>query len=182
MKTAERIILIVLLLVLIGGGAWIYFAVQYNHQQTLDAVARGEYEIRDEEVEVTPENWKTIYPATVTARIGSTSVQASVADSLSERIQGLSDTPFLPDDVVKLFVFGAEGNHSIWMKDMNYALDIIWLDEEGVIVHIEENVAPETFPESFASPEPAWYVVEANAGFVNKNSISLGDDFTVLEN
>lgn len=179
MKIAERIILVALLLVIIAGGIWIYFAVQYEHQQTLDAVARGEYEIRDEVIEVTEDNWQVLYPGTVPARIGSTSFQASVADTLSERIKGLSNTPFLPEDVVKLFVFGVAGSHSIWMKDMNYALDILWLDEEGLIVHIEENITPETYPKSFSSPVPAWYVVEANAGFVEKHSIKIGDDFVV---
>lgn len=171
--------MVVLLLVLIAGGALIYFAVQHEHQEKLDAVARGEYEIREEEKEVSADNWQEIYPGTVKARIASTTVDASVADSLSERIQGLSDTPFLPDHVVKLFVFGAEGSHSIWMKDMNYAIDILWLDEDGLVVHVEENISPDTYPESFASPTPAWYVVEANAGFVEKNGVKLGDDFVV---
>lgn len=179
MKIAERIILVVLLLVLLAGGAWIYFTVQYEHQQKLDAVARGEYEIREEKTEISPENWQVIYPATVKARIGSTTVEASVADTLAERIAGLSNTPFLPEHVVKLFVFGAEGSHSIWMKDMNYPIDILWLDQEGLVVYIEENIAPETYPESFSSPTPAWYVVEANAGFVEANGIDIGSDFII---
>jgi uncharacterized membrane protein (UPF0127 family) len=170
MKIAERIIIVALLLAIVAGGAWIYFSVQYQHKQTLAAVARGDFEIRDEPVEVTPDDWRLIYPATVPARIGSTTVEASVADNLPERIQGLSGTPFLPENVVKLFVFGAPGSHSIWMKDMNYPLDILWLDEEGLVVHIEEDVAPESYPESFSSPTPAWFVVEAN-----------GDDFVVLK-
>ena len=106
-------------------------------------------------------------------------MKASVADTLPERIQGLSNTPFLPKDVIKLFVFEAYGEHSIWMKDMNYSLDIIWVDREGKIVHIEENISPDTYPESFSSPVPAWFVVEANAGFVANNAISVGDEVVV---
>lgn len=98
---------------------------------------------------------------------------------MSERIQGLSDTPALPVDVVKLFVFGSGGEQAIWMKDMEYALDIIWADKEGKIVHIEKNVAPETYPKSFSSPVPAWYVIEANAGFVASSSIEVGDDLEI---
>lgn len=179
MKIAERIVLVVILLVLVAGGFWIYFAVELEHQKKLDAVARGEYEIREEVTEVTPDNWRVVYPSTVKARIGSTTVDVSVADSVPERIQGLSDTPFLPEHVVKLFVFEAEGNHSIWMKDMNYALDILWLNKEGLVIHIEEDVSPDTYPKSFASPVPAWYVVEANAGFVVQNQIKIGSDFVV---
>lgn len=180
MKIAERIILVTLLLVLLAGAAWIYFAVQQDHQEKLDGVARGEFEIREAETVYTEDNWQALYPNTVPARIGSTTVEASVADSLPERIQGLSGTPFLPDNVVKLFVFGSPGSHSIWMKDMQYSLDILWLDEAGLVVHIEEDIAPETFPDSFSSPIPAWYVLEANAGFVAQHSINVGDDFVVL--
>ena len=179
MKIAERIVLVALLLALIAGGVWIYLTVEYEHQKKLDAVARGEYEIREETKEIIPEDWRVIYPSTLIGRIGSTTVDVSVADSVSERIKGLSDTPFLPEHVVKLFVFDAEGNHSIWMKDMNYALDILWLDKEGLVVHIEEDISPDTYPNSFASPVPAWYVVEANAGFVAQNEIKIGNDFVI---
>lgn len=179
MKIAERIVLVLLLLVLIAGGFWIYFAVQKQHQDTLDAVARGDFEIRDERKDVSIDNWREIYPTTIPAVIGNVQVEASVADSLSERIKGLSGTPFLPENVVKLFAFGTPGTHSIWMKDMNYSLDILWVSEDGVIVHIEENIAPETYPDSFASPVPAWYVVEAVAGFVETNDIEVGDEVVV---
>lgn len=179
MKTAERIILVALLLIMIAGGFWIYFAVQQQHQEKLDAVARGDFEIREIEKELTIEDWREVYPVTIPIEISGVQVQASVADSLSERIEGLSGTPFLPEDVVKLFAFGVPGSHSIWMKDMNYAIDILWLAEDGTIVHIEENVIPETFPESFASPEPAWFVVEAAAGFVEKNNIQIGGDVVI---
>lgn len=181
MKIAERIVMVVLLFVLLGFGVWIYFAVQFNHQEVLDGVARGDYEIPVKEPEpVTDvEEWRAVYPNTVLVMIGSSSVQASVADTLSKRIKGLSNTPFLPEKVVKLFVFGVEGTHSIWMKDMNYALDIIWVAKSGEIVHIEENVSPDSYPESFASPLPAWYVIEAKSGFVSADSIELGDKVVV---
>lgn len=184
MKIAERIILVLIFLAVLGGAAWIYFSVQVKHNEIVDAVARGEYEIRDEPVVVDStdqSDWRRYYPETVRALIGSTTVLASVADELSERIKGLSDTPYLPENVVKLFAFGVAGNHSIWMKDMNYALDIIWVSDDGTIVHIEENITPDTFPKSFASKVPAWYVVEANAGFVQTNNIMLGDKVIVGE-
>lgn len=177
MKIAERIVMVLLLLVLVGGGVWIYFAVQYKHQEVVEAVARGEYEnpLKTEKTPVASEDWRLIYPDTILMVIGGTEVQASVADSLPERIMGLSGTPFLPDNVVKLFAFGASGNHSIWMKDMNYPLDIIWVAEDGVIVHIEDNVSPDTYPESLDSPIPAWYVIETSAGFTASNTIAVGD-------
>lgn len=179
MKWAERIVMVLLVIVLVGAGAWGYFAVQHERQEVRDAVARGDYQVPDEveeETDVDTENWQAIYPNTIPLTIGPVVVEASVADTLTKRIKGLSDTPFLPEGVVKLFAFGVPGSHSIWMKDMNYALDIIWIAEDGEIVHIEEAVSPETFPTSFASPVPAWFVIEANAGFVAQHQLVLGDE------
>ena len=157
MKTAERIVMVLLLLFIVGGVVWLYFALTAEQTELRNAVARGEYEIREEPTVAdseSQEDWRRYYPSTIPVTIGSSSVLASVADSLPERIKGLSDTPYLPDGVVKLFVFGAEGSHAIWMKDMNYALDIIWVSKAGEIVHIEEQVDPDTYPSSFESPVP----------------------------
>lgn len=195
MKGAERIVMVVLLLTLIGGGFWLYASFQYKQTELREAVANGEFEIpiKPEVVSqasssnqatadtVTEDEWRTYYPVLVPVLIGATTVQASIADSLPERIKGLSGTPYLPEGIVKLFAFGAESDHSIWMKDMNYAIDIIWVAKAGQIVHIEKEVAPETYPESFGSPKPAWYVIEAPAGFVDKNAIAIGDEVVVPE-
>lgn len=182
MKTAERVVMVAIVMVLVGGVALVYFTMKYNHQAILDGVARGDYEIRDEPATTTPvtapteeEEWREVYPRTIPITIAGTPVEASVAATLPDRVKGLSGTPYLPANVVKLFVFGTAASHSIWMKDMNYAIDVIWTDETGTIVHLEENIVPETFPESFGSPTPAWYVIETAAGFVDSNQVAIGD-------
>lgn len=118
--------------------------------------------------------WQAIYPNTVPMQIGSTTVRASVASTWPERIKGLSDTPYLPENVVKLFDFDSLGLHSIWMKDMNYSIDIIWLDENGVVVYIVNGASPESYPAMFVPDTKAKYVVETVEGFVAKNNIVLG--------
>lgn len=122
----------------------------------------------------TEDDWQTIYPNTKDMYLGPAKVRASIAMTWPERIAGLSFTPYLPDDVVKLFVFDTPGSHAIWMKDMLYPIDIIWLDADGKVVHIKENATPESFPESFSSPVPAVYVIETVAGFVSLHNITNG--------
>lgn len=180
MKFAERIVMLGIAGLIIGGGVWFYVTVKQQQISVRDAVAQGKYEIRPEEPKEIngaggDVDWRTVYPMVVPMQIGNVTVKASVADTLSERIKGLSNTPFLPEQVVKLFVFGVAGEHPIWMKDMKYSLDIMWLDETGEIVHIEEDIAPETYPNAFSSPVPAWYVIETNAGFVANNGLVIGD-------
>ncbi len=120
-------------------------------------------------------DWQTIYPKVESMTIGNKEVLASIAKTWPERIQGLSDTPYLPKEVVKLFVFDSEAMHSFWMKDMNYAIDIIWLDKTGKVVYIQEEAAPESYPAAFVSDTLALYVVETVAGFVAENNIKVGD-------
>jgi uncharacterized membrane protein (UPF0127 family) len=100
--------------------------------------------------------------------------KVSVADTPDERQQGLSYTTTLPPDVLKLFVFDTDDTWVFWMKEMNYPIDIIWLDQQGKVVHIAANVAPETFPEKFRTPVPARYVMETNAGLTQEKGIIIG--------
>ena len=60
------------------------------------------------------------------------------------------------------------------MKEMNFPIDIIWLDENLKIVAIKENAMTESYPEVFTPSTPARYVLEVPAGFVQKNKISVG--------
>lgn len=119
------------------------------------------------------------YGSTTPMVIGPVAVAASLARTPAERALGLSGTPGLPNNVVKLFIFPEAGTQSIWMKDMLYALDILWLDRAGNVVHMEEAVRPESFPRSYGSPVPAWYVVEAVAGFVQTYDIKIGTKTTL---
>ena len=194
MSTAERVILLALTFTLIAGGYGGYWLVQDRRDDIRAAVAAGEYErplattTTPQEVNGGEADWRRWYPVTYPMQIGSTTVQASIADTISERIKGLSGTPYLPDDVVKLFAFGTAGTHSIWMKDMQYVIDILWLDQDGYIVHIEEAVSPTTYDPAaphlsvtYASPVPAWFVVETNAGFVAEHVVEVGDRAVLIE-
>lgn len=108
-------------------------------------------------------------------RIENIEMQASVANDTETRTKGLSGTPYLPEGVVKLFVFEESQEWGFWMKDMKYPIDIIWVDATGKIVHIEESISPATYPMSFVPHKPARYVVETVAGFVEQNKIEVGD-------
>lgn len=124
----------------------------------------------------TADPWTVVYPNTKSMLIKDVLVQASIAKSWPERIKGLSDTPYLPETVVKLFIYDTPGFHSIWMKDMKYAIDIIWVNEAGEVVHTQENATPESYPDTFFEPkEEALYVIETAAGFVKKHTIVRGD-------
>lgn len=130
----------------------------------------------DSESVIATEDWQTIYPKTKPLQIAGVNVLSSVARTWPDRIKGLSGTPYLPENVVKLFVFDSLGYPSIWMKDMNYSIDIIWVNDKNKIVHIAKEASPDSYPTSFTPDAPALYVIETASGFVDKNNIKIGDE------
>ena len=105
-----------------------------------------------------------------------------MALTAKERRQGLSGVDRLGEREGKLFVFDESGRYGIWMKDMNFAIDVFWIDENLRIVHIEENVLPSTYPAVFNTPEPARFILETNAFFADTFGISLGDRVGITAN
>ena len=106
--------------------------------------------------------------------LGGVALAASVADTTSERQQGLSGTPYLPTGVVKLFIFDEAGLWGFWMKEMKYPIDIIWLDEHKEVVYIEHYLTPESYPKTVTPPGNAKYVIETKAGFAAANNLTIG--------
>lgn len=110
----------------------------------------------------------------IVGRIGEGYFNFEVADTDTERIQGLSGRTSLSGTDALLFVFDTAGKHCFWMKDMKFNIDIMWFDANKKLVHEKRNVAPETFPESFCPDVAAKYVVEVSAGVAEKNQVKLG--------
>ncbi len=110
-------------------------------------------------------------------------IKAEIAETLSERTRGLMFREALAEDEGMLFVFQKEESRSFWMKNMHISLDIIWIDREFRIVHIEQAApcASETCT-LYKPNEPAQYVVEVKAGFVDKNNIHIGDMINISYN
>lgn len=80
-----------------------------------------------------------------------------------------------------LFVFPKDGTYSFWMKDMLFAIDIIWLDANARVVFAAEHVVPESYPAIFTPHTAARYVLELPAGFVAEHHIGVGDVLTFTD-
>jgi uncharacterized membrane protein (UPF0127 family) len=96
--------------------------------------------------------------------------------SVSEqaRARGLSGRKNLARDRGMLFVFDEANQACMWMKDMHFSIDIVWLNKTKRVEHIAPNVSPNTYPRTFCSSSPATYVIELPAGTVVKNAIQPG--------
>lgn len=101
---------------------------------------------------------------------------AYVADSEAERSMGLSGKKFLPSNTSMLFEFDKPDMHGIWMKDMLFPIDIIWLDKNKVIVNLISDAEPSTYPHVFYPPKSSLYVLEVRAGLIKERGLKLGDE------
>lgn len=105
------------------------------------------------------------------------SVTAELAVSDEERQQGLMFRERLPENQGMLFIFEEEARQAFWMKNMKFSIDILWLDSEKRIVHIERNVPPclEDPCPSYAPTVPAKFVLELDSGGADSHKLQLYD-------
>ena len=106
---------------------------------------------------------------------GRVSLTVELARTPEQQIRGLSGRPGLKSGNGMLFVYDRPQPVSIWMKDMRFPLDIVWI-RDGRIVKLEKNAPPLT-P---AGPERIYtatadLVLEVPAGFTGRKRIRVGD-------
>lgn len=108
-------------------------------------------------------------------------IVVEIARSPAKRRCGLSGRRELHDGHGMLFIFEKPELHGIWMKDMDFPIDILWLDRDMRVVDAARNADPESFPKIFRPREPALYVLEVPAGFVEKYGIEIGEKAEISE-
>ena len=103
-------------------------------------------------------------------------VQVRIAANDRQRYTGLSDTESLGPDEGMLFVHDEEESHTYVMRDMDFALDIIFIDANGTITTIHHADPPpegESYSERYSGR--GLYVLEVNRGWANRTGVSVGD-------
>ena len=102
---------------------------------------------------------------------------ADVAATGEQQSKGLSIKDFLNADQAMLFPFKTESEHAFWMKGMKFSIDMIWLDSNKKVVHIEPSLDPcqpgSTCP-IYSPGANSLYVLETISGFAKKNNVTLG--------
>jgi uncharacterized protein len=96
--------------------------------------------------------------------------------------KGLAVKNQLKENEAMLFIFEESAKHSFWMKDMKFPIDIIWLDSDGKVVHIERNLQPCVsvfICPSYTPNTDSLYVLETAAGFTQRHNISVGTNIDI---
>ena len=100
-----------------------------------------------------------------TVTIGATVFNVEVADTEPLRPLGQGNRSSLPRGQGMLFVFDRPGAWGIWMKDMHFAIDVVWAHADGTVTAIVRDMGPSTYPAVFSPKTPdAKYVLEVASG------------------
>lgn len=114
--------------------------------------------------------------STTTLSIKNATITAEIATGNTELMRGLGGRMGLADGEGMWFEFGSKGHWGIWMKDMKFPIDIVWLDENLNIVDFAERVSPDTYPQVFYPAHDASFVLEIPSGAVEKYQWKVGDE------
>ena len=110
--------------------------------------------------------------------IGNDPVRFEVTQTAKARERGLSGRPSIGKADGLLFIFPEAERHGIWMKEMRFDIDIIWVSE-GKIVDIAPSVPyvqttqelPIYYPRALAN-----WVIEFPAGTAEGHGWKIGDE------
>lgn len=109
-----------------------------------------------------------------------TTLDIEIAESEYETATGLMYRKSMEEKQGMLFIFPDVAMHSFYMKNTEFPLDLIFIDENLAIVSFQKDAQP--FNEtSLSSKLPIKYVLEINAGLADQWGIMVGDRITYKE-
>ncbi|MDQ3835795.1 MAG: DUF192 domain-containing protein [Thermoproteota archaeon] len=102
---------------------------------------------------------------------------ADISATNEQRTKGLSVKDGLSENQAMLFVFENEAEHRFWMKDMKFPIDIIWMDANKTVIHVEHDLQPCStilLCTTYKANGNSLYVLETVGGFAQKYGITKG--------
>jgi uncharacterized membrane protein (UPF0127 family) len=103
----------------------------------------------------------------------SVAVKVEIAEKNPDRMRGLMYRTEMAEDHGMIFRFEARDVQSFWMRNTCIPLDMLFIDDDGTIVGIEENV-PTLNDETYSCGCRSKYVLELNAGWSRRHGVVAG--------
>lgn len=101
-------------------------------------------------------------------------INCEIAKNVLEKMKGLMNRDYLPQDKGMLFIFSFPWIRFFWMKNVKIPLDIIFVNRKFEIIAIHEApVEKSFFYKNYFSNGFCKYVIECNMGFCKKNNIKI---------
>lgn len=109
-----------------------------------------------------------------TINIGNNLYRVEYARTEAEQTKGLGMRDSIEADQVMQFIFDSPGGRCFWMKDMRFAIDIVFVDEDGRVVKVINNASPDSYPGLFCA-NSVKNVIEMKAGQAKEAGLSVGN-------
>lgn len=106
---------------------------------------------------------------------GEISFSVEIADDEAERAQGLMFRESMAGGAGMLFVYPTPRRSAFWMKNTLIPLDIIFLNQSGVVTRVHSNAIPGDLS-PIEGGEQVFAVLEINAGLAARYGISTGTE------
>lgn len=106
---------------------------------------------------------------------GQAAFTVEIADTDAERAQGLMHRASMPRFAGMLFVFDRPQRAVFWMENTLIPLDMLFIDDEGVVRHIHHNARPlDRTP--IDGGEGIRFVLEINGGMAERLGLLAGSE------
>lgn len=117
-------------------------------------------------------------PVSIENSKGVTTFQVQIADDAFSQTFGLMDRDTMLADAGMMFVYEESRIVQFWMKNVNFPLDLIFVDECGRVTQIHANAQPNDT--TIISPDaPVRAVLEITGGASERVQIKPGDSVVV---
>ncbi len=110
---------------------------------------------------------------TLSGEKGEVSFSVEIADDAAERGQGLMFRESMPMSSGMLFVYEEPKSVAFWMKNTLIPLDMIFLNEQGVVEKVHENAVPGDLT-PIPGGDNILVVLEINGGLARRLGIEAG--------
>ena len=101
--------------------------------------------------------------------------EVKLADDDKSKEIGLMFVEYMKPKTGMLFRFNNQQIVHMWMKNTIIPLDMVFIDNRGVIRHIHHNATPQSL-NTISSQVPVKFVLEINADETKKYDINIGDE------
>jgi hypothetical protein len=114
--------------------------------------------------------------------IGKYELTVEISDTFIKRMIGLMYRDSLDKDHGMLFDFFSVGRYGIWMHNMRFPIDVLWVGNDMHVVAIQPSiqVCRSIFRcKTYRPGMPARYVIELPSGYIDEKDIAVGAIVTI---
>ncbi len=113
--------------------------------------------------------------------VGTATVDAEAADTPAKLEIGLMGRTGLDPNAGMLFLFSNNERQAMWMKNMQFPIDIVFISDDLRVQRVYAEVPPCTADPcpTYVSDGPVRYALEVRAGFCAEHNIVRGAQVTI---